>query len=559
MFEVRHETRFIPRMTIPGVRALFRKHPRAVRRFAGGAAAAAALGLVVLGADPLLSGPLRSWAERSMNARMNGYRIHIGRARLHLWRMGFEVDDLVLVQTAHPDPPVADLGALAFSLQWWELLRWKVAGDLTIHHPALHINLAQIQDEAASQVSLEDRGWQRAVEAIFPIKLNQVNIQDGSLLYLAQGTEAKPLQFTHIALVARNVRNIDAAPGAFPSPVALEGLLFDSGTVSFQGTADFLRKPYAAARGELYLAHVPLDRFHPLASVYHLRTTGGSLTAEGTLEATPEARSAHLREILVEDLRVDYLTSPATQAMEKRHAEAAIKLARKVRNAPDLSLQVDHVKLARSEVGFINEGTSPAYRLFISGLDLDLTSLGNHTGSGRSGFHARGAFMGHGTAQAWGDSRTAADPADFKVHLEVENARLPDLNPLFNAYAGMDLAEGQISVFSELTVKDGRLDGYIKPILNHVKIYDRRKDAGKPLGARIRLHVLQALASLFRNHRSQEVATVVHLSGTTSSPKASEWETVRRLLGNGLFRAILPGFLAPAPPSRPEPGKAKRP
>jgi hypothetical protein len=39
------------------------------------------------------------------------------------------------------------------------------------------------------------------------------------------------------------------------------------------------------------------------------------------------------------------------------------------------------------------------------------------------------------------------------------------------------------------------------------------------------------------------VATVTRISGPTSDPKLSQWEAIRKLLSNGLFRAILPGFL----------------
>jgi hypothetical protein len=57
------------------------------------------------------------------------------------------------------------------------------------------------------------------------------------------------------------------------------------------------------------------------------------------------------------------------------------------------------------------------------------------------------------------------------------------------------------------------------------------------------MDVLQWLANLFKNRSSKEVATVTRISGSTSDPKLSEWEAIRKLLGNGLFRAILPGFL----------------
>ena len=221
------------------------------------------LGLVFM--DALLAGPMRRWAEHAMNSKLKGYTVHIGRVRPHLWRLAFDLDDLVLMQNTHPDPPVADFGSLQFSLVLRELLRFKVAGDLTIVRPALHLNLTQIEEEAHSHVGLKERGWQGAVESVFPFKLDRVKVQDGSLLYLARGTASKPIQLTKVYMVAKNVRNIAAAKSTYPSPVTLEGVLFDTGKVWFQGAADFLREPYAAARGEVRLEQIPLDRLSPLA------------------------------------------------------------------------------------------------------------------------------------------------------------------------------------------------------------------------------------------------------------------------------------------------------
>lgn len=499
------------------------------------------LGLFFL--DALLAGPMRTWAERKMNSNLNGYTVRIARVRPHIWRLGLDLDDLVLVQKSHPSPPVANFDALEFSLVWSELLRFKVAGDLTIKHPALHINLAQIEEEATSHVSLKDRGWQRAVESIFPFKLDRVKVQDGSLLYLASGTESKPLQLTKVFMVAKNVRNIAAAKGTYPSPVSLEGVLFDTGRVRFKGAADFLREPYVAAQGEIHLVEVPLDRLNPIAREFQLETTGGLLSLNGSVESTPEAQSAHLSEVLVDHLRVDYVTSKATKAIEKVHAQQAVTLAKKVRNAPRLRLKVDTLKLTNSQLGFVNEGASPRYRLFMSDMNLTMKNLGNQAGEERSEFQARGTFMGSGTTELSGDFRSTATPADLVVRLKLDEAKLQDLNGLLMAHAGVDVAEGLFSVYTEIKVKNGQVEGYIKPLIKNLKIYERAKDQGKPFGKRVKIHVLQFFANLFRNHTTHAVATVVRISGSTHEPRASEWEVIRKLIGNGLSRAILPGFM----------------
>jgi len=478
-----------------------------------------------------------------MNANLKGYTVHITRVRPHLYRLAFDLEGLTLVQNIHPNPPVADFGALKFSLQFAELLRFKVAADLTIERPALHINLNQIEAEANSPVTLKERGWQSAVEAIYPFKFDRVQIRDGSLLYLSSRTASKPIQLTKVFMVAQNVRNIAATKGTYPSPVTLEAILFDIGKVRFTGKADFLREPLAAAQGEIHLDHVPLDRLSPLAQDFQLKTTGGFLSAHGTVEYAAEAQVAHLSEVLFEDLRVDYVTSQATKAVEKQHGRQAVKLAKSVKNAPQLLLKVDSLRLTNSQIGFVNASSKPAYRLFISEVALKLENLSNQASEGRSKFQAHGAFMGSGTTVVSGGFRSTASPADFDVHLKLDDAKLPDLNHFLLAHAGMDVAAGRFSVFTEITVNHGQLEGYIKPFIKDLKIYDRQKDRDKPFGKRVKLHVMQFLATLFKNHSSRAVATVVRISGPTSDPQANEWEVIRKLLGNGLFRAIVPGFL----------------
>lgn len=521
------------------------------------------LAVVMWFADALLAGPMRTWAERVMNSKLNGYTVRIAKVRPHIWRMALDLDNVVLAQNTHPTPAVADFGSLQFSLVWKEVLRLKLAGDLTIERPALHINLTQIQEEAHSHVSLKDRGWQSAVESIFPIKLDRVKVKDGSVLYLSGGTESKPLQLTSIYMVAQNIRNAAAAKGTFPSPVTLEGVLFDAGKVWFKGSADFLREPYVAAQGEIRLMHVPLDRLNPLAQEYQLRTKGGFLSVNGMVEYTPEGQVAQLTEVLFEGLQVDYVTSKATKALEKEHGKQAIKVAKNVRNAPQLRLKVESLRMTKGQIGFVNEAATPPYRLFMSDVNLRLENLSNQADQGRSRFQGRGTFMGSGRTAISGGFRPTAIPADFDVHLKLDDAKLPDLNRFLKAYTGVDVAFGLFSVYAEITVKDGQVNGYLKPLLKQLRIYEKQKDKGKPFLKRVEMHALQFLAYVFKNRASQDVATVIRISGPTADPQASEWEVIRRLFGNGFSRAILPGFLVkpdvkPAPP-QPEPKVAKPP
>jgi hypothetical protein len=163
--------------------------------------------------------------------------------------------------------------------------------------------------------------------------------------------------------------------------------------------------------------------------------------------------------------------------------------------------------------------------------------------------------MGSGDTTAEGGFLPAARP-DFDVHLRMEGAELPALNPVLRADSGMDVAKGRLSVYSELTVKDGRVDGYLKPLVQDLQVYERAKDRDKPLGKRVQAHLLQFLAGLLKNRDTGKVATVARISGPVDQPGFSEWEAIRKMIRNGFLQAIRPGFLEReknAGPAKPAP------
>lgn len=353
----------------------------------------AALGLALAFVDVIIAKPLRAWGEKTMNSQLKGYTVKLERWDTHLWRFAMELKGLKIVQNAHPAVPVADIGALEFSISWRELLRLRILGDLTIQRPELRIDLTQLQEEAKSDVKLEDRGWQDAIQAIYPLKLQELRIHDGSLLYASADPEALPLRLTKLEFSARHLRNVQSKGGTLPSPVHVEAYLFESGTLRFDGAADFLAKPNAAVKGDFRIERVPLDRLGTLAKVVQLRMKGGVLSAHGTVESTPLSQKVHVRDVLLDGWKADYVTSAATKAAETKHVEAVATAAKEVDNSPKLLLLVDRFRITRSEVGFVNLTSTPDYRLFLSGLNLEMDNLSNQATQGVGSFKATGDFM----------------------------------------------------------------------------------------------------------------------------------------------------------------------
>jgi hypothetical protein len=93
-----------------------------------------------------------------------------------------------------------------------------------------------------------------------------------------------------------------------------------------------------------------------------------------------------------------------------------------------------------------------------------------------------------------------------------------------------------------MTVKNGKVNGYLKPLFKDVKAYDPAQDQDKGLLKKIYEKTINVAAELLKNTPRKEVATKADLSGPVENPKASTWQMVMTLLQNAFFDAILPGL-----------------
>jgi hypothetical protein len=101
---------------------------------------------------------------------------------------------------------------------------------------------------------------------------------------------------------------------------------------------------------------------------------------------------------------------------------------------------------------------------------------------------------------------------------------------------------GLFSLYSELRVKNGRVEGYIKPLFRDMKVYDGRQDKEKNLFHELYDGMVGGVAELLENQPREEVATRTEISGSLENPQTSTGQTVINLVKNAFFKAVLPGF-----------------
>lgn len=489
----------------------------------------------------LIDEPLRQHMERNINARLTGYTVRIGKLDLHPLDFSLDLKDLTIAQNAQPRPPVARIHGLSASVQWRALLDGRLVGDMVLDRPTVVINLRQAKAEIADKVPLSQHGWQRALEAIYPLKINEFRMVEGDVTYVDQGP-FRPLYIRRLNLRADNIRNIRSPDRIYPSDLHLEGVVFDTGRLVVDGHADFLAEPHPGVRANVELEEIELDYFKPITNRYNVSVNRGALSAAGRFEYAPSYKEVRLRKAVVEGIQVDYVHKVETAAAEAETAKQVARAARKVSNDPGIRLRVDQLDIVNSTFTFENRAKDPAYRVFLTEADMTLTNLSNQGAEGTAIAKVKGRFMGTGRTAANVAFRPEQRGPDFDLNLRIENAEMPAMNDLLRAYGDFDVVGGKFSLYSELSIRNGFASGYLKPLFKDVEVYDSDQDRDKPLSRKMYEALIGGLAKLLKNRQRGEVATKAVISGPTDSPEVSTWEVVLRLIQNAFFKAILPGF-----------------
>jgi hypothetical protein len=485
---------------------------------------------------------LPAFIERQLNAHVEGYRFTVGQATLtpHL---SLEIRQLTMVQIDHPDPPIAELPRWSLSIQWQHIFSGVLVSDYVISHPTLHITLPQAKQELREDVPpTHEKGWREAVYSFYPVKINEFKIDDADVTYVDQDS-SKPLHFTHLNFLAANIRNIRSPNASYPSDLNLDGTLFGSGRILMKGHANFLAEPHAGINADLALQHVALEPLLPVTERYNVQIRGGVLSADGHLEYTAEGKTeANLKTLSIDRARVDYVHTPETTVKETQAGQAAVKTAKHLQNKPETVIRIDHGEITNSEFGFVNQAAEPPYRVFLSHGALHLENMSNHLSEGSALVKLTGAFMGTGETVITGTFRPERQSPDFDLNIKIERTQMRVMNNLLRAYGKFDVTAGLFSVYSELHVTSGRVEGYIKPLFKDMTVYDARQDQEKTLFHQLYEGLIGGVAKLLENTPREEVATRTDVAGPLKNPYASTWQTVINLVKNAFFKAILPGF-----------------
>jgi hypothetical protein len=391
--------------------------------------------------------------------------------------------------------------------------------------------------EHRDNVPIQKRGWQDALQAIYPLKINEFKIERGELSYLDR-EHTKPLRLQAVEVLATNISNVRSRERTYPSEFRMDGTVFDSGRLSLVGHADFLAKPHVGVQGSLELRDVVLDYFAPMLERQNIVVRSGTLFARGNVEYAHTVKNFELEDLVLRDVDAEYVKVGGAQDTQRIRQVAAG--ARQLGTEATAQMYARRMSIVNSRLSWMNRTTAPPYRLFVSDMNLEIANLSNRFHRGMATARLDGKFMDSGGMTVRAQFRPEERGPDFDLRVRVQGTPLVALNDLLRAHGKFDVVDGSFALFSELQVQNGAVRGYVKPMFRDVDVYDPEQDKG--FFSNVWEAVVGAVTTLLTNRERDEVATVADISGPLSEPDTSTWQIIGNLIRNAFIDAILPGF-----------------
>jgi hypothetical protein len=185
---------------------------------------------------------------------------------------------------------------------------------------------------------------------------------------------------------------------------------------------------------------------------------------------------------------------------------------------PNVDLNIDHLQLTALNLQNVAKKGDP--------LPSTVTLTGNSIGNGRLNADMKVNVL--------------KDIPDFNGGMELRDANLLSFNGFFEANAKMDVERGSIDIFSKIKLKDGEMDGYVKPFIKNLKVLDVKKDIKKKGGVLrvVKKAVVGLFAKVVTNPKTKKIATVIPIHGNIKDLKTSGWATFVGVLKNAFIHAF---------------------
>ncbi|MGB6151832.1 MAG: DUF748 domain-containing protein [Pricia sp.] len=199
-------------------------------------------------------------------------------------------------------------------------------------------------------------------------------------------------------------------------------------------------------------------------------------------------------------------------------------------------IEINTLRIKDGKVAFVELTADPTIDLNMSNLHLTATNLRNVVDVSEklpSEVHATATSVGNGNFKLNGSMNLVKQIPDMDISFSLENASATALNDFTNHYAGIDFAEGNFNVFSEIAIADSFLTGYLKPILKDSKLIEKEDKYFEKIWEGF----VGFFKFILKNQKENTLATEIPIEGDLTAVEGEFLPTFLNIFKNAWIKA----------------------
>lgn len=206
-------------------------------------------------------------------------------------------------------------------------------------------------------------------------------------------------------------------------------------------------------------------------------------------------------------------------------------------------LRIDRASVHNGELHLRNFDIEPPMDAYISQLNGSAFNLTNSKDLNRelvASIDVTAMVMESGQLTAQIELDPSAQRPSFDIDARIMALPLMKIDSLISTYAPFDVEGGDMDLVLELVADEGELEGYFKPLIHDLDIFEWNEDlivdGDNPFRA-LWESLVGLTSELFQNQSKDQVATTIPVSGKIDSFDVGVLATIGNILENAFVRA----------------------
>jgi hypothetical protein len=207
-----------------------------------------------------------------------------------------------------------------------------------------------------------------------------------------------------------------------------------------------------------------------------------------------------------------------------------------------LPVRINRFEIKNGVISYMDFGADPEVDVYVEDFDLvitNLTNIENEEQNLPSTLRGNGITTGGGTVNIDAHMNALKEIPDLDLTFTIEHLDMTALNDFVLAYTRTEVEEGTFNLYTEIVIDNGQLKGYVRPVLEDLRILDWQ-DEDKGFLEKAWEAIVEGVKIIFENPEEEQVATQIPIEGNLNQMdlEVGIWPTIWGLFRNAFVEAL---------------------